>query len=596
MAVSFDNSIISQVQNANDIVEVVAEHLSLKRKGKEMVGLCPFHDDHKPSLYVNPTKQIYKCFACGAGGNVFTFVQARENLTFPQALERLAERAGIKLKVKNRIQKTQQPDTNPNELARVNAWAAKYFQKILFNREQGKHARDYLESRKITLDTAKKWLIGLAPTGGADLLKKAKTAKIPEKLLAAAGLIAGANDKFVNRLVFTITDVTGRVIAFGARTLDGQGAKYINSPTTALFDKSNSMFGVEQARHEIVATGTAVVVEGYTDCIMAHQFECKNVVATLGTSFTEGHARILKRYAKKIVLLFDSDTAGIEAANRALEICLAQRIDIKVASVPAGKDPCDFILCKGKEQFDMIIENAQDVFDFKWKRMTQSLSKGDNLIDHKTAIEEFLRTIAIAVGSGSMPALERGLFVNKISRITGLSSKDIQKELNRRIRRTNSAPSRSTILTENQKVTAIGLGQSLHKIAEREILEVLLNEPLLFEDIREKISTEDFEDQSLRLIAEMLFARLNEGLNAEIAGIIAGIESVETAGLIVDLANKGQEKGNFEKRIKDAADTIERLENKRNISPILAVEDPKNYIKSVSENVGKKNPRNLGIT
>ncbi|MHC4755836.1 MAG: DNA primase [Planctomycetota bacterium] len=595
MAVSFDNSIIMQVQNANDIVEVVGEHLSLSKKGREMVGLCPFHDDHKPSFFVNPNKQIYKCFACGAGGNVFTFVQARENLTFPQAVERLANRVGIKLKVKHQTQKTHKPDIDPNELARVNAWAAKYFQKILSDKDQGKHAREYLESRKITIDTAKKWRIGLAPAGGEELLKKARTAKVPEKLLGAAGLTAGANDKLVNRLVFTITDVTGRVIAFGARTLDGQGAKYINSPTSALFDKSNSMFGLEQARHEIVATGTAVVVEGYTDCIMAHQFECKNVVATLGTSFTEGHARILKRYAKKIVLLFDNDTAGIEAANRALEICLAQRIDIKVASVPAGKDPCDFILSEGKEKFDILIENAQDVFDFKWKRMTKSLSKGDNLIDNKAAIEEFLRTIAIAIGSGSMAALDRGLFINKISKITGLSTREIQNDLNRRMRRTNQAASKQTILTENQRVTSISLGSSLHKIAEREILEVLLNEPSLFEDIRERISTQDFEDQNLRPIAEILLARLKEGLSMEIAEVIAGIESVETAGLIVDLADGGQAKGNFEKRLTDAVDAINRLDKKSNISPILAVEDPNNYLKSVSENAGKHNPRNLGI-
>jgi DNA primase len=570
MAVSFDNSIIMQVQNANDIVEVVGEHLSLSKKGREMVGLCPFHDDHKPSFFVNPNKQIYKCFACGAGGNVFTFVQAQ-------------------------TQKTHKPDIDPNELARVNAWAAKYFQKILSDKDQGKHAREYLESRKITIDTAKKWRIGLAPAGGEELLKKARTAKVPEKLLGAAGLTAGANDKLVNRLVFTITDVTGRVIAFGARTLDGQGAKYINSPTSALFDKSNSMFGLEQARHEIVATGTAVVVEGYTDCIMAHQFECKNVVATLGTSFTEGHARILKRYAKKIVLLFDNDTAGIEAANRALEICLAQRIDIKVASVPAGKDPCDFILSEGKEKFDILIENAQDVFDFKWKRMTKSLSKGDNLIDNKAAIEEFLRTIAIAIGSGSMAALDRGLFINKISKITGLSTREIQNDLNHRMRRTNQAASKQTILTENQRVTSISLGSSLHKIAEREILEVLLNEPSLFEDIRERISTQDFEDQNLRPIAEILLARLKEGLSMEIAEVIAGIESVETAGLIVDLADGGQAKGNFEKRLTDAVDAINRLDKKSNISPILAVEDPNNYLKSVSENAGKHNPRNLGI-
>ncbi|TFG46450.1 MAG: DNA primase [Candidatus Brocadiia bacterium] len=413
MAVSFDSSVILQVQQANDIIDVVGEHLSLVKKGRDSVGLCPFHDDHRPSFSVSPTKQIFKCFACGAGGNVFTFMQMRENLTFPQAVERLASRAGIKLQLKHEPPRENQFDVDPNELARVNAWASKYFHKTLFEGEQGANARQYLESRKISIESAKQWQIGLAPAGGEDLLQKAIISKIPQKLLASAGLIAGSSDKFVNRLVFTITDVTGRVIAFGARTLDGQGAKYINSPTTALFDKSNSLFGLEQARHQIVATGTAVVVEGYTDCIMAHQFGCKNVVATLGTSFTAGHARILKRYAKKIVLIFDSDTAGIEAANRALEICLAQRIDIKVASVPAGKDPCDFILAQGREPFELLIENAQDVFEFKWKRMTETLSRGDSLVENKAAIEEFLQSVAVAIGR------ERCRYWTRVSLPTG---------------------------------------------------------------------------------------------------------------------------------------------------------------------------------
>ena len=169
-------------------------------------------------------------------------------------------------------------------------------------------------------------------------------------------------DKFVNRLMFPIADASGRIIGFGGRTLDGTGAKYVNSPTTALFDKSNCLYGLNNARDQINSSETAVVVEGYTDCIMPHQFGCTNVIATLGTSFTTGHARILKRHAKKIVLIFDSDTAGLEAANRALEICLAQKIDIKIASVPQGKDPCDFVLAAGKEAFEKLIDDCRRCF------------------------------------------------------------------------------------------------------------------------------------------------------------------------------------------------------------------------------------------
>jgi DNA primase len=365
---SFDAGLISRIQQANDIVDVVGEHVALKRKGREMLGLCPFHDDHRPSFNVNPGKQIFKCFACGAGGNVIQFVQMRENLSFPQALQRLAERAGIKvepLRTQDSRPRTQD-EADPNELARVNTWAAKYFAANLAHPEKGKDAREYIAKRGISDESVKKWRIGLADGSGSDLLASARRAQIPDKLLAAAGLVVGSglslNDKFVNRLMFTITDVTGRVIGFGGRTLTGEGAKYINSPATVLFDKSNALFGLEQARHQIDSSETAVVVEGYTDCIMAHQFGTANVIATLGTSFTAGHARILRRYAKKVVLLFDSDVAGIEAANRALGVALGSRIDIALASVPEGKDPCDFLLAQGKDAFERVIENATDVF------------------------------------------------------------------------------------------------------------------------------------------------------------------------------------------------------------------------------------------
>ena len=292
MAGMFDNSAVLQVQQANDIVDVIGEHVSLKRKGREMVGLCPFHDDHKPSMNVNPAKQIFKCFACGAGGDVFKFLQMRENLTFPQAIERLAERAGIKLEKRRMPRRTPVgteagqnapvEDVDPNRLAKANAWAAKYFQKNLKDNKMGKFARDYLAGRQISPESIEKWQLGLAINQPDGLLNEAKAKKASLKLLEQAGLILGRNqDKFVNRLMFTITDVTGRVIGFGGRTLDETGAKYINSPTTVLFDKSNSLYGLEQARHEIVSTGTAVVVEGYTDCIMAHQLGCGDVVAVI---------------------------------------------------------------------------------------------------------------------------------------------------------------------------------------------------------------------------------------------------------------------------------------------------------------------------
>jgi len=598
MAGMFDNSLVVQVQQANDIVDVIGEHISLKRKGREMVGMCPFHDDHRPSLNVNSVKQIFKCFACGAGGDVFKFLQMRENLTFPQAIQRLAERAGIKLKPtrpakdKSRPQKPSE-DIDPNKLAKVNAWAAKHFQQNLNDEKKGKQARDYIAQRQITSQSIKKWQLGLAINSPDDLLRAAKAKNAQVKLLEQAGLITAQHqDKFVNRLMFSITDVTGRVIGFGGRTLDETGAKYINSPTTVLFDKSNSLYGLEQARHQIVSSGTAVVVEGYTDCIMAHQFGCTNVVATLGTSFTTGHGRILRRYAKKVILLFDSDVAGIEAANRALDVCLSQRIDIRLASVPEGKDPCDFLLAAGKEQFEQLVNDAVDVFQFKWNRLTASFGSDDTLAGKRLAIEEYLQTIATALWAGNVPPIDRGLIVNQISKIIGLDGKQINAELNRRLRQAQRAASYNA---ENQKGQTIDYGQGLFATAQREVLEVLLNEPKLFEIVKQKITADLFNVPILRKIAAIMFETLNTNIDASLSQILARTESVELGKSLVELTQAGEEKGNFQARLTGALDIIKRYQAQKKNSRIETIDDQRQFLRKVYENTGKENPHNVGM-
>ncbi len=415
----FDSNLILRVQQANDIVDIVSEHLNLLSKGREMVGLCPFHHDHKPSMYVNPEKQIFKCFACGAGGDVIKFVQMREGLSFYRAIERLAERAGIKIELPKGKSSSQSPGVDPAVLAKLNNWAFGHWKRNLVDETIGERAREYLLERKIDAPVAEDFGIGFAPEKWDDLLTAARAKKIPEKLLLTGGLIVerdsgGFYDKFRNRLMFPIFDAAARVIGFGGRTLGDAQAKYMNSPATALFDKSNCVYGLDKARHAIVASGTVVLVEGYTDVIMAHQAGCKNVVATLGTSLTAGHVRLLRRYAKNIVLLFDSDVAGKSASDRAMNICLAERIDIKIASVPSGKDPCDFILAHGCEAFVRLVESATEVLDYQWDKLSEKFSASDNLIDRRGATEKFLKTIALAFSNGSIDAITKGLIINRL--------------------------------------------------------------------------------------------------------------------------------------------------------------------------------------
>ncbi|MGE5297447.1 MAG: DNA primase [Solirubrobacterales bacterium] len=595
----YDHAAISRVQQANDIVDVIGEHVSLKRKGREWLGLCPFHEDHRPSMYVNPDKQIYKCFACGAGGDVLKFVQTREGLTFPQAIERLAERAGIALQPVRRMasQDPGQADQgDPNVLAKANRWAMLFFQECLNDPEKGKQARDYLAERKISAESVKTWRLGLAPNSPDALARAAAAKRASLHVLQQAGLITGPNqDKFVNRLMFTITDATGRVIAFGGRTLNGMGAKYVNSPTTPLFDKSNTLYGLEQARHEIVRTGTAVIVEGYTDVIMAHQVGCTNFVATLGTSFTAGHGRILRRYAKKVVLLFDSDTAGMAAANRALEVCLSQHLDIKLAFVPQGKDPCDFAILAGKEGLDRVIEQSIDVLQFKWNKLTETFASGDTLAGRKTALDEFLQAIAIGMASETLPVAESGAFIHRIAKIIGLSPKDLYAELDRRRQRVPASSGVPTRQADGSQ--GVDWGQGLPAAAQREVLEVLLNEPGLFHSVEQEITADLFDVPILNRIAAILLEALRSTDDFTINRVLAHTESQELAQGIVELQTVGEGKGNYHPRLMDALEILRRQKQ----GMIREVRTHKagpqgSETEIASGRPSRKNPHSIGLT
>jgi len=596
MAGIFDHAAISRVQQANDIIDVVAEHGSLKRKGREMLGLCPFHEDHTPSMNVSPTKQIFKCFACGAGGDVIKFVQMRENLTFPQAVERLAERAGIELESRRSAapqRRDPDSDVDPNLLARVNAWAMKFFQQCLNDPERGKVARDYLAARRISAESIARWNLGVAPNA-VDALAKAAGTKIPLRLLQQGGLVAGAGqDKFVHRLMFPITDATGRFIGFGGRTLSDAGAKYINSPTTPLFDKSNTLYGLEQARYQIVSTGTAVVVEGYTDVIMAHQFGCANVVATLGTSFTTGHGRTLRRYAKRVVLVYDSDVAGMEAANRALEVCLSQRLDIKLGFVPEGKDPCEFLLVAGKEAFDRVIDGATDVLQFKWDRLRAAFEGDDSLANRRTILNEFLQAVATGLAANNIPVLDSGLIVNKLSKIIGLTPREINADLSRRMGRVSKAMKSDG--DRRNESESIDWGRGLHAAAQREVLEVLLNEPALFDGRQEEISASLFNVPILRQIAEVLLEALRSDDGFSLSGLLARIESVSLAEGLVALQAAGEQKGNYASRLADAVSVLRRY---RKDSQTIGLDHEGNEVRGVAEADGsgaRQNPHSLGL-
>ncbi len=325
---------------------------------------------------------------------------------------------------------------------------------------------------------------------------------------------------------------------------------------------------------------------------MAHSKGCANVVATLGTSFTNGHGRILRRYAKKVVLIYDSDTAGIEAANRALDVCLSQRIDIKFASVPEGKDPCDFLLTTGKGPFEQLVDEATDVLQFKWDRLLEGFGSDETLAGKRAAIEEFLQTIATGISAGNLPAIDRGLIINRLSKIIGLDGKEIRAELRKALTRAARAASYDA---KNQKAEPAVLARGLSATAQREILEVLLNKPKLFEIVKQRIKPELFDAPILRQIADVLFETFETDSEASLTAVLARTESVEVGKFIVELAQAGEEKGNFQSRLTGALDTIQRIQEQRKKNRLKEIEDPTRFLRSFSENIAKENPHNIGM-
>jgi DNA primase len=599
LAGKWDYNLISRIQQANDIVDVISEHLNLIKKGKEMVGLCPFHADHKPSMSVSPIKQIFKCFACGAGGDVLKFIQMKENLTFPQTVERLAQRAGIEIEpVRRHVGHSQAGQLDSPKLAKMNAWALKIWVENLWHPETGAVVRNYIKERGISEELARKWQLGFAVDAWDDLTGKAAHRKDAAQSLTQAGLAVqrengGCYDKFRNRLMFPIVDVTGRVIGFGGRTLGDDPAKYMNSPATVLFDKSHSLYGLDRSREAISKSGTVIVAEGYTDVMMAHQFGIENIVAALGTSLTTGHARILRRYAKRIVLVFDSDVAGKSAANRALEVCLDQKIDVQLAFVPEGKDPCDYLQEAGAEAFRAVIDAAEDVLEFKWKVLNEQLSAGQSLSDRTEAIRQFLQTAAPALQARQADSVSRAVTLGRLSELLGLSASRIEEQI-AAIQKQKRRPQQPDDADEQTPEMSVNL---LLK-AQREILEVLLERPDCFQQVTDRVSVNDFgPDECTKELAEAIFDILSQGVPLHLSQVYSRLESSQAAGLLTQLQTAAEQKTGLLDQLEGA---IAELKNRRQDGQIQTLKQrmgEDDGLKQMLSQIAQKGPnmRNAGI-
>ena len=345
----YSDDIIEEVRMKNDIVDVVSQYVKLNKRGSTYFGLCPFHNEKTASFSVSPSKQMYYCFGCGAGGNVFTFLMEYENLTFVEALERLAEQAGMELPEKGNSENDRKRRDLRDSILEVNKLAANYYFACLKS-EQGKIGYEYLTKRELKPETIVRFGLGFAGKGGSPLYQYVKSKGYPDSVLKETGLFTydekrGVYDKFWNRVIFPIMDVNNRVIGFGGRVMGDGKPKYLNSPETKIFDKSRNLYGLNVAR--TTRKNYLILCEGYMDVIAMHQAGFTNAVASLGTALTSGHASLVKRYTKEVLLLYDSDGAGIRAALRAIPILREAGVTSRVVSLKPWKDPDEFIKNEG---------------------------------------------------------------------------------------------------------------------------------------------------------------------------------------------------------------------------------------------------------
>lgn len=521
----YSEELKEEVRSANDIVDVISGYVRLQKKGSSYVGLCPFHNEKTGSFHVSQNKQLYHCFGCGAGGDVFGFLMEYENFTFREAMEQLAGRVGITLPVQELSEQEKRESDYRSRLLEVNREAGKYYYLLLRN-ARGAHALEYFRGRELTDETMKKFGLGYADKYSDDLYRYLKSKGYGDQLLKDSGLVTidekrGAHDKFWNRAMFPIMNVHNKIIGFGGRVMGEGEPKYLNSPETKIFDKSRNLYGLHLARQS--RRPQMLLCEGYMDVIALHQAGFDNAVASLGTAFTSGHASLLKRYVKEVYLTFDSDGAGIKAALRAIPILKEAGLTAKVINMKPYKDPDEFIKALGADAYQERIDRAENSFMFEIRILEQNYNMEDP--EGKTA---FYKETARRLLEFS-EELERNNYIEAVAQKYQTGFENLRRLVAKAGTQTGLVkrpePLKSGIhKKEIQKEDGIKKSQKL-------LLTWLSEEPALYPVIREYITPEDFPDEICRRTATELFAQLEEGsLNlAQIPGHFEDLEDQREA-------------------------------------------------------------------
>lgn len=531
---------IKEIKNATDIVQIISERVILKKSGKNFLGLCPFHAEKTPSFSVSPNKQIFYCFGCGVGGNVFRYLMKIDGLSFPEAVRSLGSRYGIEIPRKDLTPEQKRRITEREKLQAINQTAMEHFRAMLVSGETGQRALTYLYQRGMTKTILDDFNIGFAPQGWSRLFNLFMRKGTPANLLEKSGLIiprkdkSGYYDRFRERIIFPIFGIGGRVIGFGGRVMDDSLPKYLNSPETPLYHKSQSLYGLDRAKDACRQKKVVYLVEGYFDLISLHLFGITNAVATLGTSLTAEHVRILKGYLGqrgRVILVYDSDAAGVRAAQRSVRIFRAGFLEARILVLPHGYDPDSFLMEKGPEAFSKVAEKALGIIPFLLERAIEK---------HGLSIDGKLRVLSEI--KGSLAALDdriaRRLYAQQVAERIGVDEAAVLESVARVAPAEVSAGGRRTakgLPPDSVDRPPVVRGERL----ERKIISMMIQYPAIIDQVSQKGLLDFFEDKTLRSFGKLILERIKLAPEPELdlmTDLMMVAENREHRNLLASLA------------------------------------------------------------
>ena len=529
----YPEEVVEEVRQRNDIVDVISSYVKLKKTGSNYMGLCPFHNEKSPSFSVSGNRQMYHCFGCGVGGNVFTFIMEYENFTFLEALKYLADRCGMQLPEAQQTPEARRQADIRNRILEINKEAAKYYVYQL-KAPQGQQALGYLEGRELSAETIRKFGLGYSNKYSDDLYQYLKKKGYEDEILKESGLFTmdekhGVNDKFWNRVMYPIMDMNSKVIGFGGRVLGDGKPKYLNSPETKVFDKSRNLYGLNFAR--LSRSRTMILCEGYMDVIAMHQSGFTNAVASLGTAFTGLQANLLKRYADQVLLLYDSDGAGVKAALRAIPILKEAGLPAKVVKLKPYKDPDEFIKALGKEEFQKRLDEAVNSFYFEVEVLEKEFDLTDPASKTKFYNELAKKFLVFT------EKLERSNYIEAIAEKYRIPKNDLEKLV-------NHYGAQALVSPENTRVQSQRRDEWNHKKedsikeSQKILLTWLIEDVSLFSKVDKILTAEDFREEPYKTVATSLFQQYNEYGQVNPAKIINQFTSKEEQNEVASMFNR----------------------------------------------------------